>query len=157
MGLRQHRTLGTIAIAPWCVRVRRYGEPMTEAKTPVSFTLLAVRYADASNYKDSYLLVAEGTLTDADRARLAESVDGEDGDCFFIPMQIGLPHAASQMVGFPHDDDHVWHSLDFDSIEIVAAYTGVDGVRVGPVDAFVDRMVAAAAIGWDDSKGPEDY
>lgn len=130
---------------------------MTEAITPTPLTLLVVRYADASNYKDTYLLVAEGTLTDIDRARLAESVDGEDGDCFFIPMQIGLPHAAAQMVGFPNDDDHVWHSLDFDAIETVAAYTGVDGVRVGPVGEFVDRMVAAAATGWDDTVDPEDY
>lgn len=138
--------------------MRRYREPMTEATSPSS-TLLRVCYADASNYKDAYLLVAEGTITDTDRGRLAASVDDTDGDGdrFFIPMQIGLPHAAAQMVGFPNEDDHVWHSLDLDEIEVVEAYTGVDGVKVGPVGEFVDRMVAAAATGWDDGKGPEDY
>lgn len=118
------------------------------------FTLLPVSYADASNHKQHATYVAEGAITDTQRQAIAGCVDG---DGFFIPTQVGQSHLGQTMVQFPGEDDHVWHTMDCDGIEIVDVLPAHDRlVMVGPVDEFVNLMVTEHATGWDDTGDVDD-
>ena len=35
----------------------------------------------------------------------------------FIPSQVGLTNLQERMIGFPSEDDHVWHELAPDGME----------------------------------------
>lgn len=122
------------------------------------FTLIPVSYADASNYKQHATYVAEGAITDEQTTALRGCVDA---DGFFIPTQIGQSHLGARMEQFPGEDDHVWHTMDCDEVEIVDVLPDYEPrvhplVMVGPVDEFVALMVAAHAKGWDDTVDVDD-
>jgi hypothetical protein len=69
-------------------------------------TIINYMYRDGSNYKQFASFVVEGKL---DIDVLFDCCD--DGE-YFIPYQVGLPELQEQAIGFPNEDDHVWHTLE---------------------------------------------
>lgn len=118
------------------------------------FTIIPVSYRDGAGWQKNATYVAEGAITDEQTTALRGCVDG---DGFFIPTQIGQSHLGEPMEQFPGEDDHIWHVMDTDDIEIVDVLPEHNTlVMVGPVDEFVNLMVAEHAKGWDDTVDVDD-
>jgi hypothetical protein len=100
-------------------------------------TRLGYRYRDASNYKQHHEVTFAGAISDAERRALLAHLD--EGS-HFIPSQVGLEDLQHRF-GSLTDDDHPWHELEADDIEVVDAVPSH-----GDVHAFVARFCAAA---WD--------
>lgn len=117
-------------------------------------TTIPVMYRDGANWKEFATYIGDGSITPEQIKALSDSLD-VDGT--FIPTQIGQRHLGASMAGFPGPDDHVWHEMLVDDIQVfddLDNRSGLDGEHVGPVDQFVAAMVAAARDGWDDTVEP---
>ena len=80
-------------------------------------------YRDASNYKRGRTEVLAGELSAVEIAEiLARREDSE----FFIPAQVGLEELQHELwdeydSGYPTTDDHVWHELQGEDIQLTEA------------------------------------
>lgn len=91
--------------------------PITnEASASTKFTAFNYLYRDASNYKVHDTVYLIGEFTPAQREAIKLTLDGNE---FFIPAQVGLDSLQSQLESFPSADDHVWHELNFDEVEVL--------------------------------------
>jgi hypothetical protein len=68
-------------------------------------TLVEYMYRDASNYKQYDAVVFLGTPTKEEKEFLQQP------ELNFIPTEVGLEPLQDRMVGFPDEDDHVYHEL----------------------------------------------
>jgi hypothetical protein len=130
---------------PFCARCFH---PVTEHAV---VTQIPLRYRDGSNYKEYDVITLRGALTAELRTQIEAALDE---DMYLIPGQVGLPHLGERMASFPGDDDHVWHELVMDSVEIVAErYAGrpitVTDQIDGTVQGFADALTQANKHGWD--------
>jgi hypothetical protein len=100
-------------------------------------TRLGYLYRDGSNYKQHHAVVFAGAITDAERRALLARLD--DGS-YFIPSQVGLEDLQHRFGGLT-DDDHPWHELEADDIEVADAVPSH-----GDVHDFVVRFCATT---WD--------
>lgn len=114
-------------------------------------TVVPYMYRDASNYKAHTEVHLAGTITPEQveqvRQSLASIVDEHTG---FIPEQIGWDHAGaneSSWNGLNYEDDHCWHELDVDDIYVTSTSNPPPSETVRE---WVNKMVNAAAEGWDD-------
>jgi hypothetical protein len=84
------------------------------------FTVIPYVYRDASNYKEGDHIILEGILTEEQ----IKSIEGklDDGENF-IPadLNLGIEELQERLMSFPSDDDHVWHELELNEIEVVAS------------------------------------
>ncbi len=117
-------------------------------------TVIPYMYRDASNYQQVETFVLDGAITNAQKKRLAAALDDSIGaGGGFIPEQIGVTHLGNNSDWkFPSEDDHCWHELDIDSIEVVPDDDEEGGrVRVDfpTVEAFIATMEEARKSGWD--------
>lgn len=112
-------------------------------------TVIPYMYRDSANYKQFSELVLDGAITPAQKARLAATLE-QDGT--FIAAQVGLDHLGSQSLwsSWPSEDDHCWHELNVDSIDVHP--NGYEGYGKGftDVESFVAKMEAEKAAGWDE-------
>jgi hypothetical protein len=100
-------------------------------------TRLRYCYRDGANYKQLHEVVFAGAITDAERRALLAHLD--EGT-YFIPSQVGLEDLQYRFGGL-NDDDHPWHELEAEDIEVVDAVPGH-----GDVHDFVARFCATT---WD--------
>jgi hypothetical protein len=120
----------------------------------MSVTHVPYMYRDANNYKAHHTVRLAGQITDEQRERVRQSLESIVGDhTGFIPEQIGWPHAGDgegSWTSFPNpNDDHCWHELDVDEIEVSGTWAGV--LPTETVEQWVAAMVEAAERGWDDT------
>ena len=110
-------------------------------------TSIPVMYRDASNYKAWGSITLDGAITAGQIAELrAALADGES----YVPGQIDLPHLAGEAwPGSTYEDDHNWQEMLLDDIEVRPACAQGTTDHAGTVDAFVARVKAAAATGWN--------
>lgn len=81
-------------------------------------TAIPYLYRDSSNYKVHDELVVEGELTTAGIASIREVlIDG----VWFDPVPLNLRHRGSELANFPTDDDHDWHELVLDDVNLTEA------------------------------------
>lgn len=80
-------------------------------------TKISYMYRDASNYKQCEEVIFEGEITEAEKEVI---LNNRDEGLYFIPSQVGLDDLQSRMTGYPNSDDHVWHELNENDIEIVS-------------------------------------
>lgn len=120
-------------------------------------TSIPVMYRDASNYKAWGSITLDGEITAEQIAELRAAL--ADGDSY-VPAQIGLPHlAGEEWPGSSYEDDHNWHEMLLDDIEISPAGAAVGRHswrtpdHAGPVEAFVARVKEAATSGWNPEIG----
>lgn len=112
-------------------------------------TALPYMYRDASNYKQHGTIWLTGLITDEQREALKASL--EVGECF-IPAQVGLQHLGEDSEwNFPAEDDHCFHELLVDEIEITPNNPRPD-IATETVEEFVAKMTAIGADGWDAAK-----
>jgi hypothetical protein len=74
-------------------------------------TLIEYMYRDASNYKQTNVVLLDGRLTEAQIEKILASLDDKQ---FFIPGQVGLQDLQGEFehgAGWHEQDDHVWHEL----------------------------------------------
>ena len=114
---------------------------------PVSITSIPVMYRDASNYKAWGSITLDGAITAEQIAELrAALADGAS----YVRGQIGLPHLAGEAwPGSTYEDDHNWQEMFLDDIEVRTAGAPGTSEHAGSVHAFVARVKAAAATGWN--------
>lgn len=115
-------------------------------------TVIPVMHRDASNYKIHGNIVAIGAITDTDRERLRKSLNS---GTYYLPLQLGLDFFGTDWASYgTYDDDHPWHEMLVDEITVAEdgddSWFGTDHVEhVGPIGAFVNKVAAAASVGWD--------
>lgn len=110
-------------------------------------TALPYLYRDADNYKAWDRVLLRGVLTPEQVRRLRASLQA-DGDCWFLPDQVGLAHLGKQLENFPRDGDHVWHKLELEDIETFEVCRPQVAQLLDP-EELITRFEAAAAQGWD--------
>lgn len=111
------------------------------------FTVIPYMYRDASNYKEGDHIILEGTLSDEQIKAIEAKLDeGEN----FIPadLNLGLDELQDRLTSFPSEDDHVWHELQLNELEVVA--TVPDGSNIIPSEDFVAAFEKIAdSNSWD--------
>lgn len=112
-------------------------------------TIIPLQYRDAANWKLTERYVLSGAFTPEQEARLRATLNEDAGLHHFIPTQINEVHLGP-FNDYWTDDDHVWHELEVDEMEVVEDYPAGNG-WLCTVEEFVQRMEQAAADGWDDS------
>lgn len=119
--------------------------PNNKQNSPELFTKLLYCYRDAANYKASSTIWLEGTLTPANVRALEKTLDSGE---YFIPedlVGLGIRELQEELTSFPSEDDHVWHTLDLEDLEVVAALD--EGETSIPVSTFLDAFQKVAADG----------
>ena len=101
-------------------------------------TALSYQYRDAANYKQCCRVVFAGEITAAERSAMLANLD--DGQ-FFLAGQVGLEDLQGRFGRF-YEDDHVWHELEPEDIEL----TDAPATEVVDIHAFA-TLVATAV--WD--------
>ena len=114
-------------------------------------TVIPVMYRDGDNYKIHGTIVAEGSITNAERESLREALDSGE---YYLPLQLGLEYYGTDWSSYdPDDSDHPWHEMGVDEITVEDdgdLRAGTNHVEhVGPVSAFVRKVAAANSVGWD--------
>jgi hypothetical protein len=114
-------------------------------------TDIAVMYRDGCNYKAHGVIRLEGVITPSQLAALRDALD--DG-LYYAPLQLGLTHLGGiEWSSFPGDDDHGYHEMLLDEIEIRSGEPchGCVVDHGGTVAEFIAAVQAAARSGWDPS------
>lgn len=102
------------------------------------YSVIPYLYRDAANYKANGTIVVAGTLSNKEIASIRAVLDDKEG---FIPFDLDLPTVTELQPGmqcFPSEDDHVWHELLLDDIEVVEARPegGTDATATDLLAAF---------------------
>ena len=77
-------------------------------------TSISYLYRDASNYKVYESIIFVGPISDEDITLILGKLDH---GVFFLPEQVGLPTLYGSFDQLC-EDDHVWHELERDDIEL---------------------------------------
>lgn len=112
------------------------------------FTIIPYLYRDAANYKQANEIVLEGELSSSEIAAIESKLsDGE----YFIPgdlVGLDIEELQPRSPGYPSGDDHVYHELQLDSLEMRA--TVPEGTVVLPKEDFVKAFGALSnSEGWN--------
>jgi hypothetical protein len=112
------------------------------------FTVIPYLYRDAANHKQSNEIVLEGELSSTEIAAIESKLsDGE----YFIPgdlVGLGIEELQPRSIGYPSEEDHVYHELELDSLEVQA--TVPEGTVVHSKEEFVKAFEAIPdSEGWD--------
>lgn len=119
----------------------------------MAWTGIDVKYVDGGNCKYPATILLEGEVTSAQREEIYLALD--EGK-YFAPGQVGIPHLARAQgaKGFPHEEDHCWHTIGdmaaYGSYDKAKGHIVGDVYELGTVSEFVAKVTAAAAAGWDD-------
>lgn len=122
--------------------------------TPGVVTIIPVQYRDAANYKTRARIVLDGAITGSQIEAVRAALD--EGE-YYVPGQLGMDHLGTgAWSSFPCEDDHGWHEMELDGIEVAPAECQArwafgdvaDTGAVVTVEQFVSRIVEAAAAGW---------
>lgn len=116
-------------------------------------TLIPVLYRDAANWKVQGVLHLSGAIAADQVAALRLCLS--DG-LYFVPHMLGFEHLGDgQWSSFPCEDDHDWHEMYLDEIEVIDVALGggalAPGEKVlqgGTVATFLDTVIAVSACGW---------
>lgn len=120
-----------------------------------TFTVVPILYVDGANYKASGSFQFAGRITDEQLARARATLDGPDGNQIVLEQLVGI-HLGAEMASFPDRDDHPWHDVLLDEIE-------VNGMSREPIfrypdaEAFVAALEAIGKDGWDPIAFATDY
>lgn len=118
----------------------------------MAFTTIPVMYRDISNSRCFGAVLLQGTIAVEQIAELRSAL--RDG-AYYAPLQVGLSHCGqSECSTFPTADDHGWHEMLLDEIEMhpsppppIGSVAPPD--RGGSVEEFVATIRAAANAGWN--------
>jgi hypothetical protein len=127
---------------------------------PALVTVIPVQYRDGSNYQAPGRIELAGAITPTQIAALRAALD--EGT-HYVPRQLGLSHlGASKWSSFPGDDDHSWHEMELEDVEVLRAdsparlsFAGVVSDENGTVADFVRCVERVAAAGWDPGEPSE--
>jgi hypothetical protein len=75
-------------------------------------------YRDASNYKASSEVIVSGVFTQEQKNIIQGKLDSGE---FFIPTDVRMRALQNELISFPSEDDHVYHTLDVDELEVLDA------------------------------------
>lgn len=118
----------------------------------IEVTEVHYMYRDAANYKSYGHVKLAGVITAEQRAAVKATLQAGE---YFIPTQIGWGHlgenSTSGWSSFPCEDDHAWHELNVDEIEVSPVVHKPDVVE-GTVDDWVKKMTEIGPTGWDEVK-----
>jgi hypothetical protein len=111
-------------------------------------TAFSYMYRDASNWKRFETVILEDELTPQDINLILNCLEDQS---LFLPEQVGLP-ALQKGWETLNEDDHVWHELKRDDIQIVNESPTISTTTRELVEKF--RLVYSK--GWDVSKADGD-
>ena len=113
--------------------------PSSNEKKQTMNTSFSYMYRDAGNWKQHEDIILAGAITEEDIEVIISKLEFDE---LFLPAQVGL-EPLQQRWGNLNDDDHVWHELYREDIELTKDEP--------TVEMTVEELVAnfKSVDGWD--------
>ena len=113
------------------------------------WTAFDYMYRDAGNFKAVGTVILDGVLTQADRQKVRERLEGGE---YFIAEQVGVPALYEQLYRWSHGSigsDHCWHEfIGFRNLESAPD----ERLPIAEAAAFIAQFRSVSE--WDGSLSP---